>query len=296
MNSKRKWVRKALVPAAGFGTRLFPASKAIKKELFPVIDRFGRAKPVIQAIVEEAVSAGIEEVGIVVQARDLFQFKSFFQQRPTDHYLEKLAAKQGDYIDYLDTLGQRVTFLIQDSQEGFGHAVFCAREWVGDEPFLLLLGDHLYISDTDQSCAVQLVEQFEQWGKSAIAVEPTPVETISHRGCIVGSWIKPDELLAITQLVEKPDVDYAKQNLHVEGMAENELLAVFGMYVLTPQIFHFLQVSIEQNQRDRGEFQLTSCLDALQRAEGMIGCQLKGRSFDTGQPDAYRQALIEFRG
>ena len=296
MTSTRRGVRKAVIPAAGFGTRLFPATKAVKKELFPVIDRLGRAKPVIQAIVEEAVSAGVEEVGIIVQASDLPQFESFFHQRPAAHYLEKLAAKQGDYIDYLDALGQRVTFLIQDTQEGFGHAVFCAREWVGDAPFLLLLGDHLYISDTEQSCAAQLLDQYEQWDKSAIAIEPTPVETIAHRGCIVGSWVKPDELLSITQLVEKPEVDYAKQNLHVDGMAENELLAVFGMYVLTPQIFNFLQASIEQNQRDRGEFQLTSCLEQLQRAEGMIGYQVKGRSFDTGQPDAYRHALIEFRG
>ena len=295
MASKRRQVCKAVIPAAGFGTRLFPATKVVKKELFPIIDRMGRAKPVIQAIVEEAISAGIEEVGIIVQASDLPLFEEFFQQRPKADYLQKLAAKQGDYIEYLYTLGQRVTFLIQHVQEGFGHAVLCAREWVGDEPFLLLLGDHLYISDIEASCAAQLLAQYEQWGKSAIAIEPTPVETISHRGCVVGAWVKPNELLSITQLVEKPDIDDARQRLHVTGMAADKLLAVFGMYVLTPQIFHLLQASIEQNQRQHGEFQLTSCLDHLQRAEGMIGYRVKGRSFDTGQPDAYRQALIEFR-
>ena len=295
MASQGQRVRKAVIPAAGFGTRLFPATKAVKKELFPIIDRMGRAKPVIQAIVEEAFSAGVEEVGIIVQASDRALFEAFFQQRPAADYLQKLAAKQGDYIEYLYALGQRLTFLIQDSQEGFGHAVFCAKQWVGEEPFLLLLGDHVYISEVENSCAAQLLEQYQQSGKSAIAIEPTPLETIVHRGCIAGAWVKPDELLSISQLVEKPDISYAKQRLQVAGMPEDELLAVFGMYVLTPRIFNFLQASIEQNQRDRGEFQLTSCLDRLQREEGMIGYRVKGRSFDTGQPDAYRQALIEFR-
>lgn len=286
-------VRKAVIPAAGFGTRLFPATKAVKKELFPIVDREGRAKPVLLAIVEEALSAGIEEIGIVVQPGDRDRFQDLFQP-PTGVYGEKLAAKYRDYLQYLQAVGQKITFLTQPSPEGFGHAVFCARDWVGQEPFLLLLGDHIYQSYTDQSCARQVVHLYEKTGKSVISLEVGPAAEIGHRGCVVGTWQDSDRLLSVTQLVEKPDPEYAKRHLRVEGLAEDELLSIFGLYVLPPQIFDYLADEIDRNVRDRGEFQITSCLDRLQQDLGMVGYLVQGRSFDTGLPDTYRQAMIEF--
>ncbi|MDZ7271842.1 MAG: sugar phosphate nucleotidyltransferase, partial [candidate division KSB1 bacterium] len=123
-------VRKAVIPAAGFGTRLFPASKAIKKELFPIVDAQGRAKPIIMVIVEEAVNAGIEEVCLVVQEGDLPVFEEFFHSPPRIEHFNKLSRDDQSYSDYILELGHRVTFVTQHSQEGFGHAVYCAREWV----------------------------------------------------------------------------------------------------------------------------------------------------------------------
>lgn len=287
-------IRKAVIPAAGFGTRLFPATKAVKKELFPIIDRHGRAKPIILAIVEEALSAGIESVGIVVQPDDRPHVEAFFHDLPTGEYLAKLTEKYSADIHSLQEIGQRITFLSQPTQDGFGHAVFCANEWVGNEPFLLLLGDHVYISDTDISCAMQLINIFQQTGKSTIGLEVSPIEDITHRGCVTGVWQAPDSVLNITQLYEKPTVDYARQHLHVPDMPADQSLAVFGMYVLTPQIFDYLADHIQRNVRERGEFQLTSCLDRLRQEEGMMGYRVKGRSFDTGQPQSYRQAIIEF--
>ncbi|HEY9619025.1 MAG TPA: UTP--glucose-1-phosphate uridylyltransferase [Crinalium sp.] len=287
-------VRKAVIPAGGYGTRLFPATKAVKKELFPIIDRDGRAKPIILAIAEEAFSAGIESVGIVVQPGDRPLFEHFFQGQPEPPYFDKLAPKHADYMQYLDEIGQRVTFLTQSTQDGFGHAVFCARDWVGDEPFLLLLGDHVYRSNTETSCADQLLKVYQQVGQSVVSIESTPIETISHKGCVYGSWIEPDSILAIDRLVEKPSVDYARQHLLIPGMSPDECLAIFGMYILAPQIFNYLEDHIKQNIRENGEFQLTSCLDELQQNFGMLGYKVKGQSFDTGQPASYRQAVIEF--
>lgn len=294
-SSVQSSVRKAVIPAAGFGTRLFPATKAVKKEMFPIIDATGRAKPVILAIVEEALSAGIESVGIVVQPSDRELFETFFQARPEGEYGQKLAAKQGDYIEYLQAVGERVTILTQETQEGFGHAVFCAQDWVQQEPFLVLLGDHVYKSERDVSCATQMLCVFERCGQSVISLEVSPAAEISHRGCVTGTWKEPDVLLAVTRLVEKPEVEYARQHLHVPGMAPDQLLSIFGMYVLLPQIFDYLAAQIRDNQRDRGEFQLTSALEQLCQDLGMVGYRVQGRSFDTGLPDAYRQALIEFR-
>lgn len=287
-------VRKAVIPAAGFGTRMFPATKAVKKELLPIIDRTGRAKPIILAIVEEALSAGIEEVGIVVQKGSRTFFEDFFKAPPSPELFQKLSQPNQDYSKYLQDLGQKVTILTQDVQEGFGHAVFCAREWTNNEPFLLLLGDHIYASATESSCARQLLDIYSQVQQSAIGLRVTASDVIHHYGCAAGVWQQPDSLLAVTQLYEKPDIEYARQHLRVAGMADNLFLSFFGMYVLEPKIFDCLAEHIDGNFREKGEFQLTSCLDKLRQSEGMAGYVVQGRCFDTGLPEVYRQTLIDF--
>lgn len=293
VTGRNSQVRKAVIPAAGFGTRMFPATKAVKKELFPIVDRYGRAKPIILAIVEEALSAGIEEVGIVVQKGDRTFFEDFFNTPPSAELFQKLSLQNREYSQYLQDVGQKVTILTQDIQEGFGHAVFCAREWANNEPFLLLLGDHIYSSETETSCARQLLDIYSQVQQSVIGLTVTPSDAIHHYGCAAGS-LAEDAILLVTQLYEKPDIEYARQNLRVEGIGEDLFLSFFGMYVLEAQIFEFLAGNIDRNFREKGEFQLTSCLDELRQSRGMTGYIVKGRCFDTGLPAVYRQTLIDF--
>ncbi|MBD2253268.1 UTP--glucose-1-phosphate uridylyltransferase [Nostoc parmelioides] len=287
-------VRKAVIPAAGFGTRLFPATKVVKKELFPIIDQDGRAKPVILAIVEEAISAGITEIGIVVQPDDIGVFADLFKNPPAPELLQKLSPQNQEYSQYLQELGQKVVLLTQSEQEGYGHAVFCAKDWVGNEPFLLMLGDHVYKSDIKKTCAQQVVEIYAQVHQSVVGLTIMPAAIINKAGCVTGLWQEFHSILEITQLAEKPSIDYAREYLRVEGMAEDEFLCVFGLYLLTPKIFEFLAESINQNLRDRGEFQLTNCLDKLCQVEGMKGYVVKGKCFDTGLPNTYHQTLIDF--
>ncbi|MBD1921844.1 UTP--glucose-1-phosphate uridylyltransferase [Microcoleus sp. FACHB-831] len=295
MQSSKNKVRKAVIPAAGFGTRLFPATKVVKKELFPIIDRDGRAKPVIMAIVEEAISAGIEEIGIVVQKSDRALFEEFFKTPPTKELFNKLSQQNQEYSQYLVDIGKRITILTQDEQEGFGHAVSCAKNWVKDETFLLLLGDHVYISSTEKSCSSQVIDIYQQFNKSVVGLTVMPVEIIQKAGCITGFWQEQNSILSINQLYEKPDIEYARKHLRVEGMADDEFLAVFGLYVLTPKIFDYLEEHISNNIRERGEFQLTSCIDRLRQDEGVTGYVVKGKCFDTGLPETYRQTMIDFR-
>jgi UTP--glucose-1-phosphate uridylyltransferase len=287
-------VRKAVIPAAGFGTRMFPATKAVKKEFLPIIDRDGRAKPIILVIVEEALSAGIEEVGIVVQKGDRTFFEDFFKTAPSPELFQKLSQQNQEYSQYLQELGQRVTILTQDVQEGFGHAVFCAKEWTNSEPFLLLLGDHIYSSKIEISCARQLLDIYSQVRQSVIGLGVTQADVIHHYGCAAGVWQEQDAILSVTQVYEKPDLEYARQHLSVEGLGEDLFLSMFGMYVLDPKIFDCLAEHINANFRERGEFQLTSCLDKLREFQGMAGYVVRGRCFDTGLPDVYRQTLIDF--
>jgi UTP-glucose-1-phosphate uridylyltransferase/mevalonate kinase len=339
-------VRKALIPAAGFGTRLFPATKAIKKELFPVVGRDGRAKPVILHIVEEALSAGIEQVAIIVQRADQAMFEEVFKTPPPIEFFNKLSKDDQKYCQYLLDVGHRITFLPQDAQEGFGHAVYCAREWVAGEPFLLLLGDHLYASDESASCAQQLLDCYDRYGKSVVGVKTTAADEIKSFGTVTGTWDRssgpsigpgpgspgcahavvslsngsrhahePSEtppvtsrqpyrgpgaesrepaVLHLTEFAEKPDLRYAREHLHVDGMADDEFLTVFGQYVLRPAIFEYLEEHITHNIRERGEFQLTSCLERLRQEDGFIGYVVRGRRFDIGLPHAYRQTVCDF--
>ncbi|HVP21308.1 MAG TPA: sugar phosphate nucleotidyltransferase [Anaerolineaceae bacterium] len=288
-------VRKALIPAAGFGTRLFPATKATKKELFPIIDRDGVAKPAILLIVEEAIQAGIEEVIIIVQKDDLEEFRSFFTTQISIENFNKLSPQFQEYARRIIEMGQRVKFVIQTSQEGFGHAVYTARDAIGNEPFLLMLGDHIYRSNGDASCAQQLVEAYQRQNTSIVGLRVTPEEKIANFGTATGVWLEQNRLLSITEFAEKPNLEYARSNLQVKGLNPGEYLTVFGQYILKPEIFDFLEVNIKNNVRERGEFQLTSSLDKLRQTDGFTGLVMNGRRFDIGLPDYYLETLNEFR-
>jgi len=288
-------VRKALIPAAGFGTRLFPATKATKKELFPIIDRDGIAKPAILLIVEEALNAGLEEVIIVVQEDDLQDFHSFFNTQISIENYNKLPRNSQDYARRILEIGQRVSFVVQPTQEGFGHAVYCAREAIEDGPFLLMLGDHLYRSNGEQSCTQQLVNAYHMHGINILGLRRTPESMIANFGTVAGVWIDEGRLLNVTEFAEKPTVDYARSNLRVPGLAEGEYFTVFGMYIIRPQLFDYLEEHIANNVREHGEFQLTSALDRLRREDGFLGLIMEGRRYDIGLPQYYLDTLQTFR-
>lgn len=288
-------VRKAVIPAAGFGTRLFPASKAAKKELFPIVDRDGIAKPAILLIVEEALNAGLDEVIIIVQEEDLPDFERFFNVQVSIENYNKLAPHFQDYARHLLDIGQHVRFVIQRAQEGLGHAVYAAREAIGDEPFLLMLGDHIYRSDSDRSCARQLIDAFNLRGTSVLGLRRTPESLLHNFGTATGVWLDDASLLNITEFAEKPTVDYARTNLHVSGLPEDEYLTVFGQYIIKPQLFAYLEEHITNNVRERGEFQLTSALDRLRKEDGFLGLIVDGNRFDIGLPEYYLDTLRTFR-
>jgi UTP-glucose-1-phosphate uridylyltransferase len=288
-------IRKAVIPDAGFGTRLFPATKATKKELFPVIDRDGIAKPAILIIVEEALEAGIEEVIIIVQKSDLEDFRALFNEQISIENYNKLPPQFQEYSRHLLEIGRRVTFVVQNVQEGFGHAVYCAQEAVGDEPFLLMLGDHIYRSDSEASCARQLLEAYQSHGQSLVGMRRTPEDQIGSFGTVTGVWLEDESLLSVSEFAEKPTPDYARTNLRVPGLPEGEYLTLFGQYIVKPKLFDYLKEHIENNVREHGEFQLTSTLDRLRQEDGFLGLVIDGKRFDIGRPDEYLETLQAFR-
>lgn len=290
-------IKKAVITAAGLGTRLYPATKIIKKELFPIVDHNGLVKPIIQIIVEELIQSGIEEICLIVQPEDKSVFHNYFNQPLPANYLVQVANKPEITLETKKVLalGERISYAIQETQAGFGHAVYCAKDWVGIEPFLLLLGDHIYISDTDISCTQQVITIFEKYKKSISGVLRTPEKLLYRFGTIGAEPIKNDSgVYKVTELIEKPKIAYARQHLRVPGLAKKEYLCLFGQYILTPGIFACLQYHIDHNLRENNEIQLTSSLEMLRQQEGYYAYETQGNRYDIGVPEGYIETITAF--
>jgi UTP-glucose-1-phosphate uridylyltransferase len=287
-------VRKAVIPAAGLGTRLFPASRAVKKEMFPIVDRDGIAKPVLLMIAEEALQSGIEELILVVQRQDVDGFRAFFDAPVPAQIHAKLPPNLKEYARQLNEMGERISYVVQHQQEGFGHAVYAACDAVGDEPFLLLLGDHLYRERNGTRCARQLIEAYHAACTGIVGLQRTPEAEIGKYGTVGGEWIEAGRLLRIQEFAEKPSVAHARARLQISHLPAGEYLTLFGQYVLTPRLFELLDAQIRRGQRENGEFQLTSALEQLRREEGFLGLMIDGHAYDVGVPELYIRAVSAF--
>jgi UTP--glucose-1-phosphate uridylyltransferase len=281
-------VRKAVITAAGRGTRQYPASTAVQKEMFPLVDRDGLTKPVIQIIGEEAIDSGIEQICIITQPGEEPEYREYFR-RLTDIEARGFRGKDWAILasEKLGAFGERLHFAEQKSPEGFGHAVYQAREFVGDDPFLLLLGDHVYISDVKDRCAAQLIKVFEQYMLDAVTgVQPTVERMLHLFGTIRGEPIDPAKGIYRAELIiEKPTIETAREKLATPGLPAGNYLAHFGMHVFSPRIFESLEYLIKNNIRDKGEVQLTAAQEHLrQNTNKYWVVHTQGQRYDTGIP------------
>lgn len=297
-------IRKAVITCAGRGTRQYPASSAVQKEMFPLVDTDGLTKTVIQIIGEEALRAGCEEICLVVQPGDERVYADYFRGM-TEETFAAFAGKDWAVraAEQLADFGQRLHFVSQASPEGYGHAVFQAREFVGDEPFLHLLGDHVYLSSAEHGCAEQLVRIYESGAFAALsAVQETP-ERLLHlfgtmRGEPMESADRPGDLWRVTAIEEKPTPERARSALRSPGVGPGRYLCHFGMHVFPPAIFEALEHHISCDLRVGGEIQLTNAQEFM-RAEllggpggGYAACRIEGRRFDTGIPYGLMETQI----
>lgn len=292
----KKAVKKAIIPVAGFGTRLFPVTKALKKDFFPVMDKDGILKPAILILLEQLVQAGIEKICLVIAEGEKPLYESFFAALSEEHY-EKLPEDKKRYEDLLESLSKKVTYVYQRERKGFGHAVFQCKAFTEGEPVLLLLGDMIYHSNQSRNCMEQMIDAYEESGKSIISMHAVPKDDVVHYGIMTGQWEdKEQKLLKLTQIAEKPTVEYAQDYLSVSTKVNKEnYYAVFGQYVLTKEVFEELDANIKANKLERGEFQLTSALEQVREKYGMNGYLVDGKSYDIGLPDKYIETVMEFR-
>ena len=277
------------------GSRLSPA---VQKEMFPLVDKDGLTKPVIQIIGEEAIEAGVEEICIVTQPGEEAIYRQYFR-RMNDETLRAFRGKDWAILasEKLQAFGERLRFVAQDSPEGYGHAVYQAREFVGDEPFLLLLGDHIYIASEGDggNCAAQLIEHYQASGLGAMsAVQATPRRKLHLFGTVRGEPSGEDGQYLVTAIREKPDEATADREMRTPGLPVGQFLCFFGMNIFPPQIFDSLRHHIDQDLREGGEIQLTDAIADLIARQPVEAYAMRGRTFDCGSKAGYLQAILHY--
>ena len=265
-------VRKAIIPAAGLGTRFLPATKAQPKEMLPIVD-----KPTIQYIIEEAVASGIEEI-LIITGRNKKSIEDHFDKSvELEMELEK-AGKQ-EMLELVRGISDMVDihYIRQKEPRGLGHAIHCAKSFVGNEPFAVMLGDD--VVDSEVPCLKQLIDCFNEYKTTILGVQTVAPENVNKYGIVDGIHIE-DRVYKVKRLVEKPAIEEAPSNV-----------AILGRYIITPQIFEIL----ENTKPGKGnEIQLTDALETLIRNEAMYAYDFEGRRYDVGDKLGFLQATVEF--
>ena len=265
-------ITKAVIPAAGLGTRFLPLTKSMPKEMLPIID-----KPVIHYVVEEAVEAGIEDI-IIITGRGKRAIEDYFDTAPELETRLK-SQKKNEAIKRLKKLSEfpNIHYIRQKEPNGLGHAVLCAEQHIGNESFAVLLGDDIITNE--QSCTGQIISLYSRLKSSIISVEPVPQEKVSSYGIIKGTVIEPN-LLKIEDIIEKPALDKAPSNL-----------GAVGRYVFVPEIFDCLK---KTGRGVGNEIQLTDAIRLLVKDHPVYAYQFKGKRYDTGDKVGYIETIIDF--
>lgn len=263
-------VRKAVIPAAGFGTRFLPVTKAQPKEMLPIVD-----KPVIQFVVEEAVNAGIDDI-LIITGRGKRAIEDHFDRNVELEHLLRSKEAHGALaqLERIYKLAD-IHYIRQRETLGLGHAVLCAEKHVGSEPFVVMLGDTIVRAD---SCTKQLIALYEKLHAPVIAVEEVARDAVSQYGIISGTRVS-DAIYEISKLVEKPSPAEAPSNL-----------AIFGRYLLTPEIFGFLE---RTKPGKGGEVQLTDALELMRSKHALYAYKISDRRYDIGKRMHYFKAFVE---
>lgn len=270
---KEKHIRKAVIPAAGYGTRFLPATKATPKEMLPIVD-----KPTIQYIVEEALASGIEDI-LIISGHGKRAIEDHFDSAPAlEHELER-KGKTELLALVRETTDVNVHYIRQKYMRGLGDAILCARSFVGDEPFAVLLGDDV-VYHPEKSALRQLINVYEERGGSVLGCQTVSDEQVSSYGIVAGEVLDNQRLMRVSDMVEKPTLEEAPSRM-----------AVLGRYIISSEIFPLLS---KTKPGKGGEIQLTDALKVLAQREAVYAYNFEGKRYDLGDKLGFLQATVEF--
>lgn len=291
--NKTNPITKAIIPAAGNGTRMYPITKILRKAFLPIIDKDGIIKPAIAILLEELDEAGIEKIAIIIDRDDKKDYECFFEKELSSKVTAKLSPTLLEYESKVQRIGKKIEYIYQDEKLGLGHAVSLCDSFVGDDNVLLVLGDQLYKTNNNQSCTRQLLDSFLTHGRLMLSVLPVPLKDVPRYGILTGHIENQDDYFVVDKMVEKPESSYAEEFLSTQIGKEKVFFSVFGEYILTPSVFLKLKEHIEEGFRENGEYQLTSALEEVREKEGMIAFLVDGEMLDIGDVPSYQRALIK---
>lgn len=288
-------IKKAIIPIAGIGTRMFPQTFFTKKAFLPVIDTIGMVKPALMYMLEELVDAEIEDIYLIIGEGEEEDYRKIFDFDVDKKYRDSLPEKVRDYYDRIAEIGQKVHYVVQKDKNGFGHAVYQARKYLNKEPAIMMLGDFIYKSNLDISCTQQTINAYNKsGGKAVVSIKRIPFEDSRNYGIVHGKFTaERPYLMEVDKMIEKPSKEQAEQELSVGG----ECFATFGQYILTDEIFRYLEQEIEKQTQnpDSGEVDVTKALMNLAKKGELIGVDVDGESFDVGIPEMYYKTFVNYR-
>ncbi len=293
-------VRRAIIPVAGFGTRLYPATRTMKKDFFPIPCPDGMVRPVILILIEELLASGIKEICLILGSKEeRKQYRDFFETPLCPEHTAKLSQQHRDYENHILEIGKHLHYVYQEEKRGFGDAVYHAMDFAHGDPVLLMLGDTIYRSTSNKPCALQLIEAYERHNQLMVSIHPIPLAEVSRYGILSGIWEdnKERKILNVSTMHEKPKASYAEEFLGVQNAdGQNEYFSVFGQYILTQDVFDQLAMDIldAAENDDRREIELTSALERVRKEKGMIGIRLDGKMYDMGNLAALSNAMIHY--
>ena len=265
-------VKKAIIPAAGLGTRFLPATKAQPKEMLPIVD-----KPTLQYIIEEAVASGIKEI-LIITGRNKKSIEDHFD-KSVELELELEHKGKLDLLEMVRNISNMINihYIRQKEPNGLGHAIHCAKSFIGDEPFAVMLGDD--VVDAEKPCLKQLIEAYEEYHTTILGVQQVANEDVDKYGIVEGKYIE-NGIYKVKDLIEKPDIETAPSNI-----------AILGRYIITPEIFDILE---NTKPGKNGEIQLTDGLKALCKNQAMYAYVFEGKRYDVGDKLGFLKATVEY--
>ena len=288
-------IKRAIIPVAGDGIRMYPATKCIKKSFMPVINNNNEIKPMILYLVEEVVDAGIEKIALVIDKKDKKEYKRLFKKRSKKSVRKKLSDEQRYYDDRLKEIGNKIKFIKQKKKLGLGHAVYLCKKFSKKKPTLLVLGDQLYKSKSNTSCTEQFLKYYDNNYEDNVCVSvcSVPEKDINKYGIIFGNKAKSNNYYKVDKIVEKPTLSVAKKYKKKYNI-DNDYYAFFGEYIINKDVFDLLKRNIKEERKENNEYQITSVLEEIRNEKGINAFIPNGSMLDLGNVNSYKNSFIEY--
>lgn len=283
-------IKKAVIPVAGFGTRMYPFTRIVKKAFLPIVDN-GYIKPTILKLIEELDEAGIEEIALIIAKDEEQIYNDFFRVPISNVYFDKLSKEAQEYELKIQRLGEKIKYIVQEEQLGYGHAVYLSKEFADGEPVLMILGDTIYKSKIDKSCTEQILSYYDKVEKPIISLHPIKEENFKYYGIAYGTYDNFEKTeISLKGIVEKPSIEFARENLNMDG----KYFSTFGQSIIDSSIYDALEYNIKNNITNKGEIQFTDAVDMAIKNVDIKGFIIKGKQYDLGNAKAYRKSMNEY--